>query len=45
MIRSSEFQYADPSITNRVPGYPGSYENKLSITRVVKLRVFWTNYL
>jgi len=30
--------------TTRVPGYPGSFEQKLSISRVVKIRVFWTHY-
>jgi hypothetical protein len=31
--------------TTRVPGNPGSLEENLSITRVVKSRVIWTHYL
>ena len=27
----------------REPGYPGSYEKILSITRVFEIRVFWTH--
>ena len=30
-------------ITTRVPEYPDSLEKKISITRVVKIRVFWTH--
>jgi hypothetical protein len=30
--------------TTREPGYPGTFEKNLSITRVVKGRVFWTHY-
>jgi hypothetical protein len=29
--------------TTREPGYPGSFEKILSITRVVEIRVFWTH--
>ncbi len=29
----------------RVPEYPGNQDKKLSITRVLKIRVFWTHYL
>ncbi len=30
--------------TTRVPGNPGSLEENLSITRVVKSQVIWTHY-
>jgi hypothetical protein len=30
--------------TTREPGYTGTFEKNLSITRAVKGRVFWTHY-